>query len=193
MIVGLTGGIGSGKTTVAHFFVELGVPVYNSDEEAKQLMVASKHVKKAIIELLGKKAYKGKKLNKKYISAQIFNDVSLLEKMNEIVHPAVKKDFLAWAKRQKAPYVIQETALIFENSKQDFYDFVILVTAPLSTRIERVIQRDGSSKNDVLNRLQNQLDDKEKIPLSDYVLENIELSKTRLKVEEIHKALLDNS
>ena len=190
MIVGLTGGIGSGKTTVANFFVELGVPVYNSDQEAKKLMASSKQVKNAIIALLGKKAYSGEKLNKKYISEQIFNNEPLLKKMNEIVHPAVQKHFGAWIKRQRTPYVIQETALIFENSKQDFYDFIILVTAPINKRIERVMARDGATEKDVLDRLKNQLDDAEKIPFSDYVLENNQLSKTRLRVEEIHKALL---
>jgi dephospho-CoA kinase len=193
IIVGLTGGIGSGKTTVANFFVELGVPVYNSDEEAKRLMVDSKPIKKAIIELLGKKAYKGKKLNKKYISTQIFTDSSLLRKMNGLVHPAVRKDFLAWAEEQKVPYVIQESALIFENSQQDFYDSIILVTAPMNKRIERVMKRDGLSEKEVFIRLKNQLQDSEKESFSDYVLENTELSKTKLKVAEIHKALLDNS
>lgn len=193
MRVGLTGGIGSGKTTVAEFFVELGVPVYNSDKRAKQLMTASKEVKEAIISLLGKKAYKDKRLNKKYISKLIFTDSSLLKKMNEIVHPAVAKDFLTWEKKQKAPYVIQETALIFENDKQDFYDFIILVTSPIEQRLERVVKRDGSTKKEVLDRLQNQLQDDQKIPLSDCVLENIELDDTRIKVKEIHRALLDNS
>ena len=193
IIVGLTGGSGSGKTTVADFFVELGVPVYNSDEEAKKIMISSKLVKKAIITLLGRKAYKGKKLNKKYISEEIFNNASLLKKMNGIVHPAVQNDFVEWAQKQNAPYVIQETALIFENSKQDFYDFIILVTAPEKQRLERVVRRDGASKKSVLNRLKNQLEDDKKIPYSDYVLENIELSETRLLVEEVHCALLDNT
>jgi len=175
MLVGLTGGIGSGKTTVCGFFEELGVPVYNSDEEAKKIMTSSKKVKKAIIKILGKKAYKGKKLNKKYISEQIFNDSSLLKKMNEIVHPAVEKDFLKWARKQKAPYVIQETALIFENSKQDFYDYIILVTAPMRKRVKRVMARDGSSKKEVMDRLKNQLGDDAKIPHSHYVLENSEI------------------
>lgn len=193
IVVGLTGGIGSGKTTVASFFIELGVPVYNSDKEAKKLMTSSKKVKKAIIELLGKQAYKNKKLNKKYISKRIFNDDSLLIKMNGIVHPAVQKDFLAWARKQKAPYVIQETALIFENTKQDFYDFIILVTAPMKLRLARVMVRDSASKKEVLDRLKNQLDDDDKIPFSDYVIENIKLPNTKLKVEEIHNALLNNS
>ena len=193
MVVGLTGGIGSGKTTVAEFFVELGVPVYNSDENAKKLMTSSEQVKTAIIDLLGKQAYKSKRLNKKYISAKIFNDSTLLKRMNDIVHPAVQIDFLSWAKKQNAPYVIQETALIFENSKQDSYDLIILVTAPVQQRLERVIARDGTSKKRVLDRLKNQHADDDKIPFSDYVLENTELIKTKLKVNEIHHAILNHS
>lgn len=193
MIVGLTGGIGSGKTTVANFFVELGIPVYNSDREAKHLMKRSKRVKKAIIELLGKQAYKGKKLNKKYISEKIFNDKTLLKKMNYIVHPAVKKHFYKWVKKQNAPYVIQETALLFENSNQESYDYIILVTAPVKERVQRVVDRDGLSEGQVLERMKNQLDEDDKVRFADYVLENINLDKTKARVKEIHLSLLENS
>ncbi len=193
MIVGLTGGIGSGKTTVSEVFRELGIPVYDSDLEAKQLMVSSQKVKKSIIALLGKKAYHGKKLDKTYISNKIFTNETLLKKLNAIVHPAVKKDFLAWMKKQDSPYVIQETALIFENKSQDFYDKVILVTAPRDLRVNRVMKRDGSFKQDVLARIENQLDDSNKISLSDYVIENIELSKMLTEVKRVHVALLDYS
>lgn len=191
MIVGLTGGIGSGKTTVAKFFVELGVPVYNSDKEAKKLMKSSKKVKKAIIELLGENAYEGKRLNKIYISDKIFKNKSLLTELNSIVHPAVRKHFLRWTKRQDSPYVIQETAIIFENSGQDFYDKIILVTAPEEERIQRVMVRSGISKNAILARLKNQWLDIKKEPLSDYVIVNLKLTKTKIKVEEVHNAILD--
>lgn len=191
MIVGLTGGIGSGKTTVAKFFVELGVPVYNSDKEAKKLMKSSKKVKKAIIELLGENAYKGKRLNKIYISDKIFKNKSLLTELNSIVHPVVRKHFLRWTKRQDSPYVIQETAIIFENSGQDFYDKIILVTAPEEERIQRVMARSGISKKAILARLKNQWLDIKKEQLSDYVIVNLKLTKTKIKVEEVHNAILD--
>lgn len=191
MIVGLTGGIGSGKTTVANFFKDLGVPVYNSDKEARKLMRKSKKVKKAIIELLGEDAYHGKKLNKTYISNKIFNNVALLQKLNEIVHPAVRGHFLKWSKRQDAPYVIQETALIFENKMQAFYDKIILVVAPKPQRILRVSERDGISKDQVENRLKNQLEDDQKIPLAHYIIDNSNLIKTKKKVAELHGVLLD--
>jgi len=193
MIVGLTGGIGSGKTTVANFFKELGVPVYNSDKEARKLMKNSKKVKKAIVELLGESAYKGKKLNKTYISNKIFNNKKLLQNLNSIVHPAVRKHFLKWKKKQDAPYVIQETALIFENISQEFYDKIILVVAPELQRIQRVSERDSISKQQVESRLNNQLKDDEKIPLADFIIENIELLKTKEKVEKVNRVLLDYS
>ena len=191
MIVGLTGGIGSGKTTVAKFFEELGVPVYNSDKKARKLMRTSKKLKKAIIELLGESAYKGKKLNKKYISDKIFNDPKLLEKMNSIVHPAVRNHFLSWKNKQEAPYVIQETALIFENEMQDFYDHIILVIAPENERIYRVTKRDDISVEQVRDRLKNQMKDSEKVKLAHYVIDNTDLIETQKKVKQVNSALLE--
>ncbi|MEO0526182.1 MAG: dephospho-CoA kinase [Bacteroidota bacterium] len=193
MIVGLTGGIGSGKTTVGKMFKELGVPVYNSDVEAKRLMHASKEVKKAIIGLLGSEAYKGEELNKKYISDTVFKDAELLQKLNDIVHPAVKNHFKGWVKKQISPYVIQETALIFENSSQEFYDKIVLVTAPQNIRIQRVTKRDGVSKKNVMERIKNQLKDTEKIKLSDFVIKNTKLEKTKLIVRQVHSELLNLS
>ncbi len=192
-IVGLTGGIGSGKTTVAALFGALGVPIYNSDQEAKRLMQTSKELKKGIISLFGKKAYKGKKLNKTYISDKVFSDGDALKKLNEIVHPAVRKHFLAWAEKQKTPYVIQEAAIIFENGRSPFYDRIILVTAPQDVRLERVMERDGTPYEKIMDRIKNQWPDEEKIPLSDFVIENVDLEKTRAKVSEVNRALLDNS
>ena len=191
MIVGLTGGIGSGKTTVSNFFKALGVPIYNSDIKAKQLMISSASLRKEIILLLGEEAYEGSDLNKKYISHKIFNDTSLLKKMNAIVHPAVLTDFINWAKEQDSSYVIQETALIFENAEQDFYDKVILVTAPQDIRIDRVVKRDGMERKNISDRIKNQLSDTEKIPLADFVIINTELKQTKLIVSDIHTTLVE--
>jgi len=192
--VGLTGGIGSGKTTVGRMFSELGVPVYNSDNHAKQLMETSKTVKKALKTLLGEAAYKNKRLNKTFISEQIFNDKSLLGKLNSIVHPAVRTHFLAWSKQQKAPYVIQEAAIIFEIGSQDFYDKTILVTAPENLRIERIMDRDPqSSLTAIKARMQNQWEAALKIDASDYVIENLDLKTTQRQVLNIHRAILENS
>lgn len=190
MLVGLTGGIGSGKSTVAQMFRELGVPVYDSDKEAKWLMANSPELKKAIMGLLGDKAYTGKTLNRSYIAELVFKDVGLLQKLNKIVHPAVRQHFLKWANQQSAPYVIQETALIFENGAQDNYSATILVTAPLEMRLQRVMERDGVAKQVVLDRMKNQMDDNQKIDLAQFCIENIDLEATKEKVRGLHAKLL---
>ncbi len=190
--VGLTGGIGSGKTTVGRMFAELGVPVYNSDEQAKQLMESSTTLKKSLKTLLGEAAYRGGSLNKTFISERVFNDKPLLNTMNSIVHPAVRKHFLAWSKQQKAPYVIQEAAIIFEIGSQDFYDKIILVTAPENLRIHRVMDRNPKNSTKAIKaRMRNQWADAQKIEVSDFVIENFELKSTELQVLNIHRALLE--
>lgn len=193
MIVALTGGIGSGKTTIAKMFMNLGVPVYNSDQWAKKLMGSSKKLKKAITQLLGENAYSNEELNKKYISQTVFNNKVLLQELNEIVHPAVREHFSTWARKQDSPYVIQEAAIIFENNGYDFYDKIILVTAPIGLRMERVVSRDGASKEEVLARMNNQWPDQKKIGLSDFVIENIDLKTTEIEVENLHNVLLNLS
>ncbi|MBT8306244.1 MAG: dephospho-CoA kinase [Maribacter sp.] len=193
IIVGLTGGIGSGKSTVAKMFKELGVPVYNSDKKARKLMKSSKKIRKSIKGLLGDEAYDGKELNKTYIASKIFKDKTLLDQMNAIVHPAVRRNFMAWVNKQQAPYVIQEAAIIFENDLQQFYDKVILVTAPEKLRIKRVMERDGIPKSEILARIANQWQDTRKIQLSDFVIHNLELEDTTLRVNEVHKLLLGYS
>lgn len=193
MIVGLTGGIGSGKTTVGKMFKDFGVPVYNSDKEAKRLMKSSKKIRKTVKELLGEEAYVGKKLNRVFIANKVFQDKTLLHKLNAIIHPAVREDFTFWAKKQESAYVIQETAIIFENTMQAFYDRIILVTAPEEIRLNRILARDNGSKSKILDRIQNQWKDTEKIPLSDYIIDNVELGQTYLKVQEVNKHLLEYS
>lgn len=189
--VGLTGGIGSGKTTVSLMFNDLGIPVYYSDREAKRLMVENPEVRKAIVQLLGEKAFLGQRLNKTYISQRVFNDRPLLEKLNSIVHPAVRTDFLKWIKLQQTPYVVQETALIFEIGSQNFYDKIVLVVAPENIRIDRILERDPKSNRErIVARMRNQRNDFKKIKLSDYVIENLDLSRTRADVLRIHQELM---
>jgi len=191
--VGLTGGIGSGKTTVGKMFAELGVPVYNSDDQAKQLMETSPEVKKGLITLLGEAAYTDESLNKTFISQQVFNNKPLLRKLNSIVHPAVRIHFLEWAERQTMPYVIQEAAIIFEIGSQDFYDKIILVTAPESIRIDRIMKRNPENSPAAIKaRMRNQWDDAQKIDASDYVIENIDLKTTERQVLSVHRDLLKN-
>lgn len=193
MIVGLTGGIGSGKTTVGSLFAELGVPVYNSDEEAKKLMQSSKKIRRAITQLLGKEAYNGGKLNRPYIAKKVFNDKELLQKINAIVHPEVKKDFSSWAEKQEKPYVIQEAAILFENGSYKNYDRMILVKAPKALRIARLKKRDNSTEKDILERMRNQWSDAKKSRLSDFVINNKSLDKTKAAIVQIHGELLKTS
>ncbi|MBT8182826.1 MAG: dephospho-CoA kinase [Eudoraea sp.] len=188
-IIGLTGGIGSGKTTVAKLFTDLGVPVYNSDLKAKKLMQDSKGIRSAIIDLLGEEAYVLEKLNKKYIADKVFGDKELLQKLNSIVHPAVREDFISWVKKKRTPYVIQEAAILFENNSYKIFDKVILVKAPKEVRLERILARDNISRNEILARMENQWDDSKKISLADYIIENTDLEETKLQVEKIHHQL----
>lgn len=189
MIVGLTGGIGSGKTTVAHFFEELGIPIYISDTEAKRLMSVSPEIRREIIKLLGSDSYTSDGLNRKYIADKVFRDKSLLDKLNAIVHPRVATNFANWYKQQDSPYVIKEAAILFENGGYKECDFMILVTAPIQDRIARVKKRDQSSEEEILNRMASQWDDAKKTALSDITIENIILEETKRKVLRIHNHL----
>ena len=193
MRVGLTGGIGSGKTTVAGYFRELGVPVYNSDQKARELMEGNEALRSAISGLLGEEAYGATGLDRGYIASRVFKDKALLQKLNNLVHPAVRKDFLNWAGQQKAPYVLQEAAILFENGAYKGFDRMILVTAPRDVRIRRVMDRDAVTRGSVVARMEHQWETSKKIPLADYVIENTDLENTRLQVGRIHAELLQLS
>lgn len=190
MIVGLTGGIGSGKTTVANLFADLGVPVYISDIEAKKLMKRSVSIRKKITQLFGVESYHLENPNTQFIAQKVFGDKEALKKLNGIVHPAVRRHFSNWVKQQKYPYVIQESALIFESGIQDKYDKIILVVAPMEIRINRLLERENTTREPLLQRIENQLPDSEKKGLADFIIENIDIEKTKLKVSKIHTQLL---
>ena len=190
IIVGLTGGIGSGKTTVANQFSELGIPVYIADDEAKSLMRRSKIIRKKLIKLFGDDAYIGNELNKPFLASIIFNNKTYLQKMNAIVHPKVARHFDKWVMKQDAPYVIKEVAILFENGGHKACDFVITVTAPIEIRIERLLERDKTSKEKIEDIMKNQWTDEEKVKYSNFVIENIELENTKNQVLKIHKKIL---
>jgi len=190
IIVGLTGGIGSGKTTVAKQFSEIGIPVYIADEEAKDLMRRSKVIKRELIKLFGNDAYVGNELNKSFLANIIFNDKAYLQKMNAIVHPKVARHFEKWVLKQEAPYVIKEVAILFENGGHKACDFVITVTAPIETRIKRLLKRDNTTKGKIEAIMKNQWTDEEKVKHSHFVIENIELENTKKQVVKIHKEIL---
>ncbi|WP_282136102.1 dephospho-CoA kinase [Seonamhaeicola maritimus] len=191
IIVGLTGGIGSGKTTVAKQFKSLGVPVYIADEEAKKLMNRSKVIKRKLIQLFGEKAYVDDALNRPFLADIIFNDTSYLEKMNAIVHPKVAKHFERWVSKQEASYVIKEVAILFENGGHKQCDYVITVVAPKEVRVERLLLRDNTSREKIAAIMKNQWTDEEKVKLSDFVVENIELQDVENQASKIHKELLE--
>ena len=190
IIVGLTGGIGSGKTTVAKQFSEIGIPVYIADEEAKGLMRRSKIIKRKLIKLFGDEAYVGNELNKPFLANIIFRDKAYLLKMNAIVHPKVARHFEKWVLKQHAPYVIKEVAILFESGGHKACDFVITVTAPIETRIKRLLKRDNTSEEKIEVIMKNQWTDEEKIKHSNFVIENIELENTKIQVIKIHKEIL---
>lgn len=192
-IIGLTGGIGSGKTTVATMFEALNVPVYIADIEAKKLTNSSKIIRRKLIQLLGKKAYLNNELNRPFVAEKIFNDSNLLAAVNAIIHPKVASHFKRWMKKQQAPYCIKEAAILFENGSYKDCDITILITAPKDIRIERVLARDETTQDAVLARMNNQWSDEQKIALADIVIENIDFSNTEILVKKIHQKLLKPS
>lgn len=190
IVVGLTGGIGSGKTTIAKQFTALGIPVYIADEEAKKLMKRSKIIKRKLVQLFGDAAYIDGKLNKPFIANIIFNDKTYLEKMNAIIHPRVKKHFQKWVLKQETAYVIKEVAILFENGGDKACDYVIIVTAPKELRIERLLKRDNTTKVKIEAIMNNQWTDEKKVKRSHFVIENIELESAKNQVIKIHKQLI---
>lgn len=171
--VGLTGGIGSGKTIVAEIFMKFGVPVFFADSEAKKLMVSDPVVRAGILSLLGDDAYSEDQLNTKYIAGKVFNNELLLRQLNSIVHPAVYKRFLEWAKGYSdKDYVLHEAAVLLESGAKKHFDYIVIVTAPEPERIRRVMDRDKVSEEQVRERMKNQYNEEERLAMSDYIIEN---------------------
>jgi len=175
IIIGLTGGIGSGKTTAAEVFKKLGIAVYNSDEEAKKLMNSDTTIINKLKMIFGYDIYDSNNLlNKKKLAGLIFNNKDKLNTVNSIVHPAVKNHFKEWVNKQNTPYVIKETAILFESGINKDVDKIITVTAPIQLRINRLMKRDTISKEEIMKRINNQFDDEYKINKSDFVIKNDE-------------------
>ena len=195
--VGITGGIGSGKTTACKFFEELGVPVYYADERAKYLMQRELHLIDEIKRNFGSEVYKDGQLNRPLLAAKVFNNKQQLQLLNSLVHPAVFRDTERWVKEQsakKVSYVLQEAALLVETGSYKKLDKLIVVTAPLHTRTERVSQRDQTSVAEVTARVHNQLPEEEKVKLADYVIKNDkDLDSLKKQVLKIHEQLLQEA
>jgi len=189
-IIGLTGGIGSGKTTVAQMFKDLGVPVYIADIEARKLTNSSKVIKRKLIQLFGSSCYKDGELDRKFVADKVFNDPELLEKLNSIIHPKVAAHFKRWQCKQKGAFCIKETAILFENDGYKQCDLTILVVSPEQERIRRVMARDRISEKEVLVRIKNQWSDEKKRKLANIIIENIDLNSTKNQVLDIHSSLI---
>lgn len=188
--IGLTGGIGTGKSIVAEVFKLLGIPVYVSDKEAKRLMIESDEIRTSLIDRFGIDVYtENKTLNRKYISGIIFNNPKALQDINAIVHPAVRNDFEYWSEKQQSPYVIQESAILFDTGLYKNFDKIICVTADEELRIKRVMDRDGVDANAVKERMKSQLAESVKIEKSDFVIYN-NSDLILPQIIEIHKELL---
>ncbi len=190
MVVGLTGGIGSGKSTVAKLFEVMGVPVYNSDTRAKE-MYYKPEVKEQVIRLLGTNAYdENGKLNPAHISKIIFGDSGVLQKINAIIHPAVEADFKEFAQQHaKHKLILKESALVFEAGIYKKLDKTILVTSPMELRISRVMERDKINREEVIKRMNHQLPDEEKAPISDFIINNDEKTGLILQVLNVFEKL----
>lgn len=185
--IGLTGGIGSGKTTVAQIFSVLGVDVYYADIVAKSLMNSDEKLKSSIAELIGKESYFKGILNNKYVASRVFNDPVLLSKLNLLVHPAVRYDFLNWVEEHKnKDYILQEAAILFESGFYKDFDYVVLVTASKELRIRRVAERDKLNRQDIELRMDRQKSEEEKIRLSDFIINNEANNMLISQVMELH-------
>ena len=188
--VGLTGGIGSGKSTVARIFEVLGTPVYYADIAAKRLMNEDAALRSAITDLFGREAYSNDILDRKYISSIVFSEPSKLALLNSLVHPATKKDAEAWMQQQTVPYAIHEAALIFEAKVYERLDQVIGVSSPLELRIKRAMERDKVGRDEILKRMRQQLDEDLKMSKCDFVLINDEQHLLIPQVLDLHEKLI---
>lgn len=191
-IIGLTGGIGSGKTMVAQYIQSQGIPVYIADEEAKKVM-NTPEVVAAVAKTFGNDVIENGSVNRQKVAQLVFNSPEKLKQLNEIIHPRVKQDFDNWVeKHHNFPFVVKEAAILFESGSYQFCDKIITVTAPLTVRLQRVMERDSVTRDQVLARMQNQWDDEKKVALSDFVIQNICIEDTKSQVDNILKTLRKN-
>lgn len=191
--VGITGGIGSGKSIICQVFKALQVPVYNADEHAKIIVETDPNIKSRIIKIFGEQSYTGSTYNRKYIAEKVFNNKLLLEKLNKIVHPAVANDFSNWIKKFKFPYVIEEAAILFESGAHEKMDKIIVVEAPEELRIKRIRKRDGLKEEEIRFRVQNQWSTDKLVALADWVINNNDKILVLPQILHLHNKLTKNS
>lgn len=190
--VGITGGIGTGKSFVSKIFKTMGIPVYDADIEAKLIMVKDGAVRQALITAFGEETYfPDGTLNRAHLSTQVFSNSDKLTILNGIVHPAVIQAGIDWSNRQTAPYSLKEAALLYESGSYKNLDYTILVTAPAELRIQRVMQRDNVSREEVLQRMEKQMPEEEKLRYADFIIHNDEATPLLPQVLAIHHTLLN--
>ena len=183
--IGITGGIGAGKSLVAEIIKAMGYPVYNSDERAKELTDSNPKIKEGLIHLFGEEIYQNGTLNKFALAQAIFSDESFREKVNALIHPIVREDFNNWALAQNNSLIFNESAILFETGSYKNFDAIILVFAPIKLRIQRIMKRDNCSENEVLKRMNSQFSDEEKYQLTEFRVLNDEQTPLLKQVEQI--------
>ncbi|MBR3775186.1 MAG: dephospho-CoA kinase [Alistipes sp.] len=185
--IGITGGIGSGKSTVCALFREQGVAVYDSDAEAKRLIAESADLRRRLIEAFGEECYNAEGLDRKYLASKVFGCEEALQRLNSIVHPAVREDFRAWAERQRGSYVVLESAILFEAGFENEVDATLAVMAPLEERVRRTMERDGVEREQVMERIKHQMSDDELHARANRTLVNLRREYLESDVEQLHK------
>ena len=187
--VGITGGIGSGKSTVCAILAEFGVAVYDSDSRAKRLMNEDHTLRERLVERFGSEVYCVEGLNRIYLAERVFGNPEELKALNAIVHPAVMDDFDRWALEQEGSYVVLESAILFEASLDRRVDVSVAVMAPEELRIERAMQRDGAQREQIVARMNNQISDQERVERAKYTIVNIDIDNLKSDVEQLHRRL----
>jgi dephospho-CoA kinase len=188
--VGITGGIGSGKSTVCGLLSAYGVAVYDSDTKAKALMEQSAALRESLCVAFGGECYNEDGLNRQYLASKVFGDEQSLMKLNSIVHPAVRADFRSWAEQQSGEYVVLESAILFEAAFETEVDTTLAVLAPVEERVRRAMGRDGADREAILNRIQHQMSDEELHARADRCLVNMRMDYLESDVEQLHKIYL---
>ncbi len=191
--VGLTGGIGSGKSTVAELMRDRGIAVYDSDSRAKALMAGDEALRQALIAEFGAECYTVEGLNRPWLAERVFSNEAELARLNAIVHPAVMRDFATWAEAQEGNYVVLESAILLEAGLEGYVDVVVAVMAPQELRLERAMQRDGASREQIEERMRNQMSDEERTDRAKYAIVNIDLEELEEDVEQLHRRLCYDS
>ena len=191
--IGVTGGIGSGKSTVCELLRDRGVAVYDSDSRAKQLMAESEALREQLIAAFGAECYNAEGLDRAFLASKVFGNEVALQQLNSIVHPAVRADFQTWAEQQQSPYVVLESAILFEAGFETEVDATLAVMAPMPMRLERTMARDGVDKESVMRRMEHQLSDDELHSRATRTIVNINREYLEGDIEQLHKIFVYES